>query len=257
MGRCKTGNVTKEMFVKKRNMPTEIAVAQMKAGAALLDLSREPKLNAACVAAYDEFAVRAGDPSGGLGREVAELTAVDRRIEKLRNRVKLQSPEDGDYAVGVLMLRREIRRRTAVKRIAKVREEGYLNARNSVCETWVEWARGRIAACEKLAEELGANVSSRTSDLIRSLMHVACHYRETVEDQAKNECQLKKGILSAIKREPRCRHSSDVSQDFVQRALVILDEHRKFRTWAARECERVCREAGLAMPYSRQLNFSS
>ena len=94
--------------MKKRNMPTEVAVAQMKAGAALLDLSREPKLNAACVAAYDEFAVRAGDPSGGLGREVAELTALDRRIEKLRNRVKLQSPEDGDYAVGVLMLRREI-----------------------------------------------------------------------------------------------------------------------------------------------------
>ena len=63
MGRCKTGNVTKGMFVKKRNMPTEVAVAQMKAGAALLDLSREPKLNAACVAAYDEFAVRRETPA--------------------------------------------------------------------------------------------------------------------------------------------------------------------------------------------------
>ena len=231
--------------MKKRNMPTEGEITRMKAVAELLDLSGEPKLNAACVAAHDEFAVKAGELGGCLGREVAELTALDRRIEKLRNRVKLQSPEDGDYAAGVLMLRRELRRRTAVKRIAKVREEGYLNARNGVCETWVEWARGRVAACEKLAEDLGANVSPRTSDLIRSLMHVACHYRETVEDLAKNECLLKKGVLSAIKGEPRCRHSSDALQDFVQRARVILDEHRKFRIWAARECERICREAGL------------
>ena len=231
-------------------MYREVGAEQMKAVAELLDLSGEPKLNAACVAVYDEFAVRAGEPGGCLGSEVAELTALDRRIEKLRNRVKLQSPEDGDYAAGGLMLRREIRRRTAVKRIAKAREEGYLNARNSVCETWVEWAQGRVAACEKLAEDLGANVSPRTSDLIRSLIHAACHYRETVEDLAKNECLLKKGILSAIKGEPRCRHSSDASQDFVQRARVILDEHRKFRTWADRECERIRREAGLALPCS-------
>ena len=107
--------------MKKRNMPTDVEIARMKALAELLDLSGEPKLNAACVAAYDEFAVRAGEPGGCLGSEVAELTALDRRIEKLRNRVKLQSPEDGDYAAGVLMLRREIHRRTAVKRIAKVR----------------------------------------------------------------------------------------------------------------------------------------
>ena len=237
--------MTKKILVKKRNMPTEVEVARIKAVAELLDLSGEPKLNAACVAAYDEFAVKAGELGGCLGREVAELAALDRRIEKLRNRVKLQSPEDGDYVAGVQMLGREIRRRTAVKRIAKVREEGYLNARNSVCETWVEWAQGRVTACEKLAEELGANVNPRTGDLVRSLMHVACHYRETVEDLAKNECLLKKGVLSAVKGEPRCRHSSDASQDFVQRARVILDEHRKFRIWAARECERVRREAGL------------
>ena len=231
-------------------MYREVGAEQMKAVAELLDLTGEPKLNAACVAAYDEFAVKAVEPGGCLGCEVAELTALDRRIEKLRNRVKLQSPEDGDYAAGVLMLRREIRRRTAVKRIAKVREEGYLNARNSVCETWVEWARGRVAACEKLAEELGANVSPRISDVIRSLVHAARHYRETVEDLAKNECLLKKGVLSAIKGEPRYRHSSDASQDFVQRAHVILDEHRKFRKWAARECERVRREVGLSLPCS-------
>lgn len=236
--------------MKKRNMLTEVETAQMKAVAELLDLSGEPKLNAACVAAYDEFAVRAGEPGGCLGSEVAELTALDRRIEKLRNRVKLQSPEDGDYAAGVLMLRREIRRRTAVKRIAKAREENYLNAMNSVCETWVEWAQGCVAACEKLAEELGANVSPRISDVIRSLVHVACHYHETVEDLAKNESLLKKGVLSAIKGEPRCRHSSDVLQDFVQKARVILDEHRKFRTWAARECERVRRETGFTLPCS-------
>lgn len=132
-------------------MSTEVETAQMKALAELLDLSGEPKLNAACVAAYDEFAVKAGEPGGCLGREVAELTAIDRRIEKLRNRVKLQSPEDGDYVAGVLMLRREIRRRTAVKRIAKAREEGYLNARNSICETWVEWAR----ECERVRRETG------------------------------------------------------------------------------------------------------
>ena len=137
--------------MKKRNMSTEVETAQMKALAELLDLSGEPKLNAACVAAYDEFAVKAGEPGGCLGREVAELTAIDRRIEKLRNRVKLQSPEDGDYVAGVLMLRREIRRRTAVKRIAKAREEGYLNARNSICETWVEWAR----ECERVRRETG------------------------------------------------------------------------------------------------------
>ncbi len=226
---------------------------QLVAAVALLDFSDEPALGPACVSVYDEFGGRQNGLAGLLCGELEELAALDRRIRKLRDRIQLQSPSDGDYETGKTLLKREIERRKVVAARAESNRVRFLEAKNVACKAWVKWAQGCAARCEERLTEIGKIGGTRADAIARTLMHVATHFRETADELVLIESRLKKDILDSFESGNKRNRRRQVSpcDSFLQTACRICDEHGKFLKWAMREHANLCRE--YSVNYCRKL----
>lgn len=233
--------------VKSRNVKSGLSHEQLMAAVALLDFSEEPALGLACASVYEEFEGGRKELACSLGDGFEELAALDRRIRKLTERVRLQSPSDGDYETAKLLLKRETWRQKELAARTKGVSERFLETGNAACAAWVKWARERAVRSEKLAEEIGRIGGAKAGSVARMLIHVVRHFRETADQLVLIESRFKGDVLASIKSRGarNRRRQTSPGDSFLHEACILRDEHRLFHEWAAHECANICRDCHL------------